>query len=107
MDLAEVIKELAADTMAAEGSVQVTMGEVIQSPPLKVRTDSGLELDTCFLMLTRNVCSRSQKGNMTFHGESGAYEATVENGLMVGEKVLMLSGCGAQHYFILDRIENM
>ena len=106
MDLAEVIKGLAADTMAAGGGVQVTMGEVIQTTPLKVRTDSGLELDACFLMLTRNVCSRSQRGNMTFHGENGTYEATVENGLMVGEKVLMLSGSGAQHYFILDRIEN-
>ena len=49
MDLAEVIKELAADTMVAGGGVQVTMGEVIQTTPLKVRTDSGLELDACFL----------------------------------------------------------
>jgi len=83
-DLLISIKKAAMDAVHAEKQTGVVFGSVVSVEPLGVSIDQKLTLGMVQLVLTQSV--------------------TTGDGLLVGEKVVMLQMEGGQTFVVLDRV---
>lgn len=116
------INRMAIDAVESTKPVQVQFGEVLSVSPLTINVEQKMILGEAQLILSRNVTdfkttitvnwSTENKsggsGESSFashnHGITGKKEITVHNGLVVGDKVLLLRKQNGQEFVILDRI---
>lgn len=130
LDLLRVIKRAAADAVDAAYPTEIRYGKVISANPLRIRLDMNMTLSDMQLVLTRNVkdytvnvtmnwtsenavhdhsytddgSSMTTGSNTHNHQVKGTKSITIHNGLVVGEKVLLLREQGGQKYIVLDRL---
>lgn len=121
-DLLKLIKKTAMDAMNASKPANMVFGKVISISPLKIQVDQKLILTSAQLILSRNVTDYTLSVTMNHNTENasggsgdssfashkheikGTKTITVHNGLIVGEKVIMMQVSGGQKYIVIDRI---
>lgn len=105
----EVIKQLALDAIDRTSLMDFCTGIVMQAKPLMIRLELGLELSDKFLLLSRNVTSHEERGQIrTWSTDEGIhwseYRMIRDLDLKVGESVILLKANGGQQYLVLDRM---
>lgn len=116
-NLIEVIKKAALDAVEANKPVNTLFGVVINVSPLQISIDQKMTLDSDSLLLTNTVkdhtvemtvdhlTENTQVGNSSHnHAYKGRKQFTVHNGLVVGEKVILLRMQGGQKFIVWDRL---
>lgn len=124
MNLVEIIKQIAKETVEAGKPAAITYGEVTKINPLEIRIEQKLTLPAEFFALTKAVTDHyvdmtvnhvtgnrsGGSGDAAFaghnHDYAGKKKFLVHNGLLVGEKVILLRVQGGQRYIVLDRISD-
>lgn len=125
-ELVETLKRAAVEAMEAKKPVNVYFGEVVSVTPLKINVEQKMELGEKQLILSRNVTNFKTSitggniknyyytGSTTDSGTApvtpshvhavGKIEVTVHNGLVVGDKVILIRQQEGQKFIVLDRI---
>ena len=121
-DFIEIIKIAALNAVEAGKPVNVVFGTVINNSPLEISIDQKITLDSDSLILTNAVKDHTVEMSVDHTTENtsggGGYDAfashnhsytgrktfTVHNGLVVGEKVLLLRMQGGQKFIVWDRL---
>jgi hypothetical protein len=121
-DLVRLIKKAAIDAIEARKPVNVCYGKVINANPLKIVVEQKFILEKSQLVLCRNVTEFTTNITMNWtserawnydgdtillthsHDIKGKKQITVHNGLVVGDKVILIRQQGGQKYIVLDRI---
>lgn len=121
-ELAQVIKQIAAEAVESGKPSGITYGEVVSINPLQIRIEQKLTLPAEFFKLTKAVTdhyvdmsvshvteNRSGGGGYAEfashnHDYQGRKKFLVYNGLKVGEEVILLQVQGGQRYIVLDRV---
>ncbi len=122
VELTKAIKKTAVDAVNASKPVEICFGKVTSASPLQILVEQKMTLGKGQLVLTRNVTnftttvtvnwSTNEKsggsGESAFashaHGITGTKSITVNNGLVVGDEVVLLRQQGGQKYIVVDRI---
>lgn len=94
-ELLRVIKQAALEAVEAARPVHLIFGKVIDPSP-KIQVDQKLVLGPLQLVLSRNVTNYQT----VIKGES----VMVENGLVVGDEVILIRQHGGQKFIVLDRV---
>lgn len=115
-DLIEVIKKVALNAVEASKPTNALFGVVVSDSPLKISIDQKMTLDSDSLVLTNAVkehtlemtvdhaTENTNTGNGSHnHTYKGRKQFTVHNGLVVGEKVILLRMQGGQKYIVWDK----
>lgn len=116
------LQQIAVNAVEAGKPVHVVYGTVTSANPLEIITDQKTPLKAANLILTRNVTDYSVpvtfnhatesaaggSGESSFaahiHQVSGKKTITVHNGLIDGEKVILLRVQGGQKFVVWDRL---
>ncbi len=122
MNLVEIIKQIAGEAVEASKPVTVTYGEVVKANPLEINIEQKLTLPAEFFVLTKavtdhyvdmtvNHTTEERAGGSSAaafashnHDYQGRKKFLVHNGLLAGEKVILLRVQGGQQYIVLDRL---
>lgn len=122
--LIELIKQIVMETNAAAVMADVVIGEVIATSPLRVRIENKYVLEREDIVLTKNTSDWSvdmtvdhqtedAAGGSGYaeyashhHGYAGRKTYLVHNGLVVGDKVILLRESGGQRFIAIDRYDN-
>lgn len=83
--------------------VDIVMGTVTSTSPLKIKTDK-LELTSSFLILSSLCQPASVRHELEDHG---TYTINLWRGIRVGDEVYMLKCCNGQKYYVLQRKEGI
>ena len=130
--LVRCIKKICKETIEAEKPSGVYYGRVTSVSPLRIQVEQGLVLDRSQLVLTRNVTNHSvdmtvnhvtnletehthevqdtYTGGGTssptshLHGYTGRKRFLIHNGLVIGDRVILMRMQGGQRYVVIDRI---
>lgn len=118
----KMMKQAALDVMESQKPVNVLFGTVTNINPLQITIDQKLILEANQLIMTRMVkdhtiemtvdhATENTSGGSdygTFESHNHAYKGrktfTVHNGLIVGEKVILIRMQGGQRYVVVDRL---
>lgn len=111
-DLINVIKKAALQVFDESQPSAIFFGSVVSISPLKIQLEQRLTLEPHHLVLTSlvsnfdvdmtvNHSTESTEGHI--HGYQGVKTFTVNLGLAVGEKVILMRIQGGQKYIVLDR----
>lgn len=133
-ELLRIIKSAAAAAVNAEKPAELCYGTVTSISPLKITIDQKLTLGENQLILTKavtdhsldievshytvndafmngththTVCAVTDGGNLDTahkHAYKGRKRITIYNGLLAGEKVILLRVQGGQRFVVLDRV---
>ena len=126
-DIVEVMKKAALGAVEAADPVKVFFGNVISASPLKINVEQKMTLEAAQLILTRNVTTHTIQmtvdhwtedetehthvvGGVTSsptthkHAYKGKKTFTVHNGLVVGDKVILIREQGGQRFIVIDRL---
>lgn len=85
-DLLETIKKAAVDAVVASNPTSVVFGTVTATAPLRINLEQKLVLGTGQLIGTARVASE---------------------GLLNGDKVILIRMQGGQQYVVLDKVVNL
>ena len=130
--LLETVKKAAIDAVGADKPVAVLFGEVITSNPLKIDVEQKMTLEKAQLILSRNVTEHTIEMTVDHyteyetqhthgvidtytgggtsqptthrHAYTGRKKFVVHNGLVKGDKVILMRVQGGQQFVVLDRI---
>lgn len=113
-ELVKLLKRTALDAVAASKPSDMMFGKVISESPLKINVEQKMVLTAKQLVLSRNVTNYRTKismysadGWITDQGQginrSECY-ITIYNGLVVGDKVILIRQQGGQKFVVLDRV---
>ena len=105
------------DAIEANKPTNVLFGTVINTSPLQISIDQKMILDGNSLLLTNAVKDHTVEmtvdhstenttvGNSSHnHAYKGRKQFTVHNGLVVGEKAILLRMQGGQKFIVWDRL---
>lgn len=117
-NIVEIIKRAALDAVEAQKPMNIIFGVVSSITPLKIAVEQKQILERDSLILTNAV--KEHVVEMTVdhttedviggiadthtHAYKGTKAFTVHNGLVAGEKVLLLRMQGGQKFVVLDRL---
>jgi len=127
-ELAQLIKKAAKDQMDSSKPMDIIIGEVVSSAPLKIKLDSKITLTESFLILTKAVVdysvdmtvnhtteththshtyqddsiTRTTQPHTHNHAYVGTKCFTIHNKLKVGDYVILLRAHGGQKFIVLD-----
>ncbi len=96
MSLIEKIKLIGASAVEAGNPVAVVYGKVTREQPLEVNVDQRLTLPGEFLIVPQALQEKKQR--------IGSEEVVLQEGLKLGDKLILLRCQGGQDYVILDRV---
>lgn len=118
-----IIKQAALDAVSADKPVNICFGTVTNASPLQINVDQKMTLGEKQLILCRNVTDFKTKvkaGNIQsyYYTDSeetvtetvghthavGEIEVTIENGLAVGDQVILIRQQGGQKFIVWDRV---
>lgn len=120
--LVALMKKAAKEERDTSKPCDVLFGTVTSVSPLQITTEQQLPLGVAQLVLTRNVTNHSTTVTVSWstdkkgggsgeaayeshaHGISGTKKITINNGLAVGEKVVLVRQDGGQKFLVLDRV---
>lgn len=116
-NMIEIIKKAAMDAIEANKPTNVLFGTVISISPLQISIDQKIILEDSKLLLTNAVKDHTVEmtvdhltenttvGNSLHnHAYKGKKQFTIHNGLVVGEKILLLRMQGGQKFVVWDRL---
>lgn len=99
-DLVRLIKKIALEAVDASNPTAIVYGKVSSVSPLKVYVEQKITLSKEQLVLTRSV-----KDHTVQIIDNGTTKTiTIKNGLVAGDKVVMLRMQGGQQYIVIDKI---
>lgn len=122
LELANLIKQIANNSVQANKPTSVKFGVVTKESPLEITIDQKLVLTKEFLVLTRNVTDyevdmtvdhtteKAQKGGGDSavashkHAYKGRKTFLVHNKLLKDENVILIGVQGGQSYVVIDRV---
>lgn len=130
--LDQIIKEMAVQAVNASDPADVMFGTVLSVKPMQIKIDQKITLTSEFLVLCRNVTNYSTTISLDLntssetvthnhklknseettedastnhsHSISGNQKITINNGLSVGDEVILLKMQGGQKYVVLDKV---
>lgn len=102
MGMLGAIQEIAKNQMGAKSLTDLVYGTVDSIDPLKIQLDQDKKvvLTEDFLILTKNV--QNYKSTITINGKKET--CTINNALVIGDKVGMIQKAGGQEFIILDKV---
>lgn len=92
------IQEVVKNTNEAGQPADYVFGTVTKASPLQIQVSQKIVLTDAQLALTRNVTDYTVKINGS--------NATINNALKKGDKVVMMKQKGGQQYLVIDRVVN-
>lgn len=119
-----LFRDLISQTNDSQVMSDIELGEVVAISPLQIRLDPQTVLPAECIVLTKNTSEWSVdmtvdhntedasggSGDSAYaphhHGYKGRKTYLVHNGLVVGDKVILLRESGGQRYIALDRYYN-
>lgn len=123
--LVGAFKKAAKEEREASKTCDFIFGTVVSPAPLQIITEQQLPLGPNQLILTRNVTNYSTTMTISWstnkkgggsgeeayeshaHGISGTKAVTINNGLVAGDKVVLLRQGGGQKFIVLDRVVSL
>ena len=93
-NMTQLIKQIAAEAVAAGKPCDIITGTVISVKPLKIKVSQKLTLSEDFLILGRNVSDY----------ETGKSKVTIHNALKKGDTAVMIRQAGGQRYLVIDKV---
>lgn len=134
-DIVEVMKKAGLDAVEASKPVNVFFGNVVSVNPLKINVEQKMTLESPQLVLARNVTTHTIQMTVDHwteiedehthavhdtytgggssdptthnHAYKGKKTFTVHNGLVVGDKVILIREQGGQRFIVIDRLGAM
>lgn len=134
-DLVESMKNAALGAVEASKPVNVFFGNVVSASPLKINVEQKMTLEAAQLVLARNVTTHTIQMTVNHttedetehthvihdtytnggssdptahkHAYVGRKTFTVHNGLVVGDKVILIREQGGQRFIVIDRLGAM
>lgn len=121
-EFTKALKMAAIQAMEAGKPADIYFGKVISVAPLKILVDQKMTLGELQLVLCRNVTDFQTEvtvdwqseyksgggGDAAFsshnHAVLGRKKIIIHNGLVVGDKVVLIREQGGQKYIVVDRI---
>lgn len=100
--MTQLIKQMAAEAVAAGKPCDIVTGTVISTKPLKIKISQKLILSEDFLMLGSRV--GDVEVELTFSDSLGARKAVMRNALNKGDTALLLRQAGGQRYLVIDKV---
>lgn len=123
MDLSNIIKNLSVAAVDSSNPVQITTGLVTSINPLVITPDQMMPLPAEAFILTRSVIDHEISVTVNWHTESkgsggNSYDAfsshshsisgtktiKINNGLKIGDIVILLRQQGGQKFVVLDKV---
>ena len=101
-NMTQLIKQIAAEAVAAGKPCDIITGTVISVKPLKIKVSQKLTLSEDFLILGRNVSDYETE--ITLSGGFGRVKATVHNAMKKGDTAVMIRQAGGQRYLVVDKV---
>lgn len=100
----EIVKRAAVEAVEAGKPVQVTIGTVLSTSPLKIQSEQKAIYTSKMLILTRNVTDFEV--DMTVNDTALRRNTfKVHNALRNGEKVLLLRVQQGKKFVVIDRMK--
>ena len=112
VELVKLLKQVCVEANEASKPVCICYGKVVSVIPLKISVEQKLMLGEAQLVLTRNVTNfmtkvtvewDTEEANSHNHKISGKKTITIQNGLAVGDEVILIREQGGQKYLVVDR----
>lgn len=131
-DLVGAMKKAGLDAVEASKPVNVFFGNVVSASPLKINVEQKMTLEAPQLILTRNVTTHTIQMTVDHwtedeedhthavhdtytgggtsdptehkHAYRGRKTFLVHNGLVVGDKVILIREQGGQRFIVIDRV---
>lgn len=102
MNLLETIKTAAIDAVNATKPVEIVLGIVLSTQPLKIELEQKLSLSEAFLIIPEELTDRTVK--IIIDGEEKEIE--IKNALQTGDKLALAKIQGGQKYLVISRLVN-
>lgn len=103
-NVVEIVKRAAVEAVEAGKPVQVTIGTVLSTCPLKIQSEQKSIYTSKMLILTRNVTDFEV--DMTVNDAALRRNTfKVHNALRAGEKVLLLRVQQGKKFVVIDRMK--
>ena len=114
-DLVRLIKQAAAEAVAAQKPADIRYGTVTGAEPLEILLEQRLTLGAAQLVLPQEMTDREVEieaqletgeagGDAHTHALSGRMKLKLLGGLKAGEHVLLLRVPGGQKYIVMGRV---
>lgn len=103
-NLIDIIKKTAVDAVNASKPVDIVVGDVVSTAPLKVRIGQKIILDEDFLIPTAGFRQQTLEGDAEIDGRVTPLKLTVENTVDIGDQLLLIRAFSGTDYIILDRL---
>jgi Protein of unknown function (DUF2577). len=126
-DLVGAMKKAGLDAVEASKPVNVFFGNVVSVSPLKINVEQKMTLEAPQLILARNVTTYTIQMTVDHwtedetehthvvsgvtsspathkHAYAGKKTFTVHNGLVKGDKVILIREQGGQRFIVIDRV---
>lgn len=112
MEMIDVIKQIAQNTVENHSTVKFCYGTVISSKPLQIKIDNKFVLQSNFLILTNDVKKFNTTISITGPNvdkggddlDLSEKKAIIDNSLKDGEKVVLMKFQDGKKYIVLTRI---
>lgn len=102
MNLLETIKTAAIDAVNSTKPVEIVLGIVLSTQPLKIELEQKLSLSEAFVIVPEELTDRTVK--IIIDGEEKEIE--IKNALQTGDKLALAKIQGGQKYLIISRLVN-
>lgn len=102
MNLLETIKTAAIDAINSTKPVEIVLGIVLSTQPLKIELEQKLLLSDAFVIVPEELTNRKVKIMINDMEE----EIEIKNALQAGDKLALAKIQGGQKYLIISRLVN-
>lgn len=102
MNLLETIKTAAIDAVNSTKPVEIVLGIVLSTQPLKIELEQKLSLSEAFVIVPEELTNRTVKIII----DDVEKEIEIKNALQVGDKLALAKIQGGQKYLIISRLVN-
>ena len=102
MNLLETIKTAAIDAVNSTKPVEIVLGIVLSTQPLKIELEQKLSLSEAFVIVPEELTNRTVKIII----DDVEKEIEIKNDLQVGDKLALAKIQGGQKYLVISRLVN-
>ena len=100
MNLLETIKTAAIDAVNSTKPVEIVLGIVLSTQPLKIELEQKLLLSEAFVIVPEELTNRTVKIMI----DDVEKEIEIKNALQAGDKLALAKIQGGQKYLVLSRL---